>query len=350
MILIVAHHFAVHSEFNFSADALSPEKLYIQFIQMGGKIGVDIFVLISGYFMSKNYKFNPAKIFKFVGQCFFISVTMYIILLATGVIDFSFKGLIENVLPLTFNKWWFATCYFVLMIFSPFLNILIDNISKKSYTLLLCAMIILWCLFPTFIGKGFLMSNLTWFFCLYFIAGYIRKYADDIHIKKSISIISILVLTLLTYSSAIVFDIIGQKYSIVAENALHFFGEQQLPILLISFFTFMLFKDINIKPNKVINSIAATSFGVYLIHDNGIMHSFLWNTLAKNSEYSNTLLIIPHSIAVILIVYASCTILDMIRIKTIEPLYMKAVNALVPKIYLLIDKAEKNYNKKDEKC
>ena len=48
MILIIAHHFALFGAFGFSETAVSINKLWIQFIQIGGKIGVNIFILISG--------------------------------------------------------------------------------------------------------------------------------------------------------------------------------------------------------------------------------------------------------------------------------------------------------------
>ena len=348
MLLIVAHHFAVHSGFSFPADTLPPEKLYIQFIQMGGKIGVDIFVLISGYFMSTKSGFNPSKILKFVGQCFFISVVMYVALLASGIIDFSPIEMIKNVFPLTFNKWWFATCYFVLLILSPFINILIKNLSKKSYIKLLAVMMILWCLYPTFTTRSFYLNEFIWFVCLYFIAGYIRKYADDIHIKKSVSIAAIIILTILTYATAVTFDIIGLQHSIYADNALKFYDIQQLPILLLAFFTFMLFKEINIRHNKVVNTIAAASFGVYLIHDNGLIHEFLWKSLAHNDEYSQTMYIVPHSILVILLVYISCTAIDLLRLKLIEPLYVKLINKLVPKVYSIKNNFENKIHKKEQ--
>ena len=50
MFFIVAHHFAVHSGFDFPVNTISINRLWIQFIQIGGKIGVDIFVLISFVF------------------------------------------------------------------------------------------------------------------------------------------------------------------------------------------------------------------------------------------------------------------------------------------------------------
>ena len=55
MIMIVFHHFAVHGGFDFGA-SLSPTHFWYNFILMGGKIGVNVFVLISGYYLIDNDK------------------------------------------------------------------------------------------------------------------------------------------------------------------------------------------------------------------------------------------------------------------------------------------------------
>ena len=54
MFLIVTHHFAIHSGlplWNFSSsNALN--LIWSQWLCLGGKLGVDLFVLISGYFLA----------------------------------------------------------------------------------------------------------------------------------------------------------------------------------------------------------------------------------------------------------------------------------------------------------
>ena len=48
MVIIVMHHFAIHGGFAFSSETISINRLWVQFITMGGRLGVNIFVLISG--------------------------------------------------------------------------------------------------------------------------------------------------------------------------------------------------------------------------------------------------------------------------------------------------------------
>ncbi len=72
MLIIIAHHFAVHSGFEFSNDAVTVNRLWIQFIQIGGKTGVNVFVLISGYFLITSKTLKTSKAIKLWLQIFFI--------------------------------------------------------------------------------------------------------------------------------------------------------------------------------------------------------------------------------------------------------------------------------------
>lgn len=51
MILITAHHFAIWGFFKqVNVEAVNLNILWLQFLESLGKIGVDIFMLITGYF------------------------------------------------------------------------------------------------------------------------------------------------------------------------------------------------------------------------------------------------------------------------------------------------------------
>ncbi len=132
MILIVAHHVAVHSDFGFPTDLITFNKLWIQFIELGGKIGVNIFVLISGYFGVVARSIKPQKAIKLWLQIFTYSVVFFLISLKFLGEAFSLKTMIKDFLPITYSNWWFASTYFVLYLLSPFLNRFLNSLDKKD--------------------------------------------------------------------------------------------------------------------------------------------------------------------------------------------------------------------------
>lgn len=328
MVMITFHHFAVHGGFDWTATTGTIPYLWYNFIIMGGKVGVDVFVLISGYFLisSNESSFNAQKVFKLWGQVFFYSVVIYIIGLAAGICDFGIKSFIKAIFPITFSSWWFASTYFVLFIIHPFLNKLLCSLGKKAYQSLLLVLVILWSVIPTFTTSAYQSNSLLWFVTLYAIAGYIRIYGLNKKFTTRHYFLFYFVLSILTYLSSVIFTLMGTKWPVFAAHARYFYGQEKLPVLLISVSLFMIFATLTINYYKWINILASASFGVYLIHDSNVVRPVLWLDVFRNAQYQDSLFIIPYSIMVVVIVYMVCSILDLIRQKIFEQPYMLFVN------------------------
>ena len=101
MILIVINHYVVSSgvldlEFNIN-------RVILQLFGIGGKIGVTLFVLISGYFLIDS-KFKMRKLLKIILETLFYSVSIYFLLWAFQKQKFSIKGMIKVFLPITMGE------------------------------------------------------------------------------------------------------------------------------------------------------------------------------------------------------------------------------------------------------
>ncbi|MBQ5417783.1 MAG: acyltransferase family protein, partial [Oscillospiraceae bacterium] len=186
IIIIIAHHFAVHSGFDFSADTVSLNRLWIRFIRIGGKIGVNIFVLISGYFLVSAQSIKTSKILKLWGQVFFYSIVIFLVFSVSGLQPFSQQELIEHIAPVTYSRWWFASTYFVLYMLSPYINRLLRTFDRKQYISFLLLLMVLWSVIPTITGSLLQSDPLFWFVFLYSLAGYIKLFGikTDLSSKK----------------------------------------------------------------------------------------------------------------------------------------------------------------------
>ena len=326
MIMIIFHHFAVHGGFEFGV-SLSATHFWYNFIIMGGKVGVNIFVLISGYYLIDSNKetLNIIKIVKFVGQIWFYSVTIFIIGILTGIIDFRPQDIINTLFPITFSGWWFASTYFVLYLLHPYLNKLLHNISKGLYQKLLLLLVICWSIIPTFTSSYFQSNSLLWFFTLYAIAGYIKLYGANARFSAKHYFVMFLTSSILTYSTSVVIMVAGNKGMLLG-SITSFYGQEKLTVLLISLSLFMCFATLRMSYSKIINTLASATFGVYLIHDSNILRSFLWIDLFENAKYQESLFLIPYSIIVVTIVYIVCTLIDLLRINLIEKPCMKIID------------------------
>lgn len=322
MILIVAHHFAVHGDFSFSEVTVEFNKIWVQFLQMGGKIGVNIFVLISGFFLVKAQRIRLNKVLKFWFQVFTYSIILYLIFIFLGIIQFDSLELIKRIFPIIFSRWWFASTYFVLYILSPYFNCLLNSFNKNQYQAFLLLLTVIWSIIPTLTTMPFQSNALIWFFYLYALSGYIRLHypLENIDVKRYI--VFILFLLSLTFLTAVIFDYIGLVIPSFAQHSTYFFEMQKLPIVLISILIFLLFLKIDIGSQKIINVVSSATFGVYLIHDNTFVRDFLWITFFKNASFAQSIYLIPYSILVIILVYSVCTLIELMRIYLIEKQYM----------------------------
>lgn len=329
MVMIVGHHFAVHGwEGGFPYPSISVNRLWIQFIQMGGKIGVNVFVLISGYFLIVAPKIKISKVIKFWLQIAFYSFIIFALFVGTGLKSFSVIELVKHIFPVIMNQWWFASTYFVLYLLSPYINILLKNLNRRQYIIFLVLLGGCWCVIPTFTAQNFQSNSLAWFVYLYAIAGYIKLFGLKKNVTSKKWILLAIFFAFLTYVSVVTFDLLGMKVVFFGKNATFFYNMQSFPMLVISVSLFLGFRALNIGCNKFVNTISAATFGVYLIHEEPYVRDFLWSRVVKTTSYTTSKILILYSLVVIMLVFVVCTMIELLRIHVIEKHYMPGVMRL----------------------
>ena len=306
------HHYSVHGDFDLQ-NYFSANVYFVQCLGMFGKLGVNLFVLISGYFLCTS-KFNWKRLLRIELQVLFYSATIGILFFIFLPQKIGVKSLIKCFFPLLKSQYWFYTTYFVLVCLSPYINIFIKAAKKDDLQKLILCLSFLWVILP-FVPKfdALEYSNLVWFIFLYIIASYIRLYGEQINIKNSIVGIFALISFLLVILSVLCFDLLGLWNKMFFEKYNYFKPQNSLLIFACSVFTFLFFSKLKMKQNKFINLISSATFGVYLIHDNNFVRPFLWVDLFKNATYLDTSSIYLHAIINIVLVYVVCTVIDLLR-------------------------------------
>ena len=92
-----------------------------------GIISVDVFVLISGWFMIRPRVQNVTS---FIYQVVFIWAIGYLLMIVLGYANLSIKGIF---VCFAFTSWdWFIKAYLMLFILAPILNTFIQNSNEKT--------------------------------------------------------------------------------------------------------------------------------------------------------------------------------------------------------------------------
>lgn len=282
MLFIIVYHCLTHgvgSDYVFHIDqsASLSNILYSDFLLVFSSISVNLYVMISGYFLS-DLDFKMSRIIRTWVQVCFYSVMITVIMMIMGRIPLSIVTIGKSLFPLSTDTYWFVTQFIGLLILSPFLTMLARKMSYQQYICLLTGGAIL-CLaiIPDFpLGKRFHVAhgNSVWSFAyLYMIAGFIKHHIQTVPNMKLLW--SIFFMTLITMGYEFIY---GYHHGSVN---LYWFDYNSLPFIL-SILVFLLFRQLHIADSSnwiILAKIAPYSFGVYLIHDHLLVRGWLWNSL-----------------------------------------------------------------------
>ncbi len=326
MFLIVAHHYSIFSGFVFE-EAISINKIWVQILSIGGKFGVNCFVLISAYFLCKQSNFKWNKTFYLIFQVTIISLIIYFVAILIGVEKFTITSFISALFPILFNEWWFVSTYFVFLLICPLLSKFVEKIDKKFHFKIILLFTIMWCIIPTFTTSHFEGNDLIWFSYLFLIASYLRKYPiNKKNLNKPLILIAVVSYVLIILS-IICFDVLGSKFNIFKEYSLYFIGQNRLPMLVLSLAVFVIFCNMPKFSNKFINLLASATLGVYLFHECRL-RSVIWQDILRANLHSNFISIFLHSIASITIVFIVCSILSLMFNLIFDKILKKISNKL----------------------
>lgn len=156
---------------------------------------VPLFLLVTGFLSihKTQSKKNFIDVLKIYFLFLFMSFTSYGLLVVTNSIDLlPWKDVLKGILSFDLMAGWYIELYIGLALLIPFLNLLISNISKKEFQLLIITLLFVVAI-PSFINAnpdfhGIYLPNFwknIYPLIYYFIGAYIRLYHSDINIKNT---------------------------------------------------------------------------------------------------------------------------------------------------------------------
>lgn len=332
MLMIISHHYVVNSGITdlFRYDEISANTIFLELWGWGGKCGINCFILITGYFMCKQ-SFSWLKFLKLVLEVEFYSIGIYLILSLGGVTSFNFIELSKSVLILPRDiGHGFTGSFIALYLLIPYINMCINQMTKKQHSVLLIILLIIFTLIPTFLVTH-VYEYLGWYVTVYLIGSWIRLYPQEWMTNQKKVVVILVINYLLVVASILAMFYFGlQKHQIIQWDIYYFVSDSnKVFAVTMAVLLFCFFKNINIGCNKAINKIAATVFGVFLIHTSGdAMRHFLWNDLLKTPEFYHADSLYLHAFISALGVFSICSVIDMGRIMWIEKPILNALKSV----------------------
>lgn len=334
MLVIVAHHYVVNSGLSSAVcenTLLGVQDFFILLFGWGGKTGINCFMLITGYFMCTS-NITALKYGKLLGERYFYAILFFIIFLVSGYSAFSIKGFLKMLFPFWTVKDNFTGCFLLFYLFIPFLNKLIHALTEKEHLVITGLCLFIYTILPSFAKANVGYSYVTWFIVLYFISSYIRLYPKAIfeNAKRwgALTAGSLM----LSWMSVVTLAWIGSKYG--KAQIAYFFVSDSNKILAVStaVCAFLFFRNIRIKQSRIINTVAASTFGVLLIHANSdTMRQWLWKDVLNNVGWYHSPWLYLHAVASVVGIFAACTLIDMVRKRVFERPFLEWLDVLIKK-------------------
>ncbi len=347
MFLIVMHHYVTHGTTNFVYldPPLSVQNVFALFLGAFGRPAVGIFVLICGYFSIKS-EFKLPRFVSLIAQVLSYSVILLLVarFILPGGSAIGRDDILASIFPTGYGTYWFFTSYAVLLLLSPYINLLLLKLTQKQYKALILLVAVIWSVLPTLIGASFAGSDLAYFVSFYLIAAYFRLYPLKVNPSRHFALFGFWVFFIFASIASSSYLL---NYSGVFRKYITYFLEyNRLPGAMCAIELFLAMSQSKPFYSKWINGIASTTFGIYLIHDNFLIRPFLWGTLFNSAAYVNTPYYFVHFFVSVVIVFAGCALIDTLfwklsfgkLIRSLLDRYLEKAINLITSLYIRVEK------------
>lgn len=309
MLMIILNHYVEHGLDLENLNYPFGLNLVLSwFMKYGGKFGCFLFILITGYFMiHSSFKLN--KFILLILEIWFYSVAVYVVLAVGNMVPVSGKYIIKALLPVEGS--WFVKVYLLIYILTIFINPMVKSLSREKLLALICVLMTVMSVLPTLFAKDlFGFERVDYFVLTYIIGAYIRLYPCKLMDKKKVWG-SVFVVFYLTY---IVLCLSMYK---MGKDPLLFSKIFSFSVMGGAIALFLLFRNYHFY-NKQINYFASMMLGIYLLHDNIMLRSVLWENWFKVQGSFKYNWFFPYALGSALLILIIGGLIDFLRSRLVE--------------------------------
>lgn len=323
MLMIITAHMMFHGVLAEPVlNRFNETQFVAQLASIGGKVGVGIFVVVTGYFNVKKDKINFKSLGKLWGITFFYSTGLALLTYALGINEFKIAVFTKMLLPVITNQYWFVTYYMLLMFISPIINRLIMRLDKRIKIFLATIVMMVWFLLPTVSGlllnKMIIVPHPFIVFVLYYVIGAcIKLYGNSLVTSKKIYF-TVGAVSVVGYIMGVVYF---ERLAIMNQSKYVWWMASQLSdshspfVLGMTISLFCIFLNLNIGYVKEINVVSASVVSVYLIHEHNFIRPLLWHRIFEFSGLldKSFLSLILFTIVSVSMIFTLSFLIDRIR-------------------------------------
>jgi len=324
MGLIVLHHLLLHGGLVFAFPDFSASGMAVQLLNTVTRCAVNVYALISGYVMVRS-RFRPARLMGLWLQVVWTGVLGVVCLPLMGQ-AISAARLFEALTPVSHDYYWYFTCYAVVFLLSPFLNLLLASMNRKQTGMLIAALTALFSILPTLMLTDRFQLNggyhPVWLATLYLIGGAVRLHGFErlCGTGRALAAAAICVLAGWAFRlAALAAGWAGLEELLLAYTA---------PTMLLRAMALLcVFASLKLPAwlGRAASALSPLTFGVYLIHDHPLVREYLLKMKLAGLANLNPVLMLSGLFACWAGVYGLCLALEWMRFRLFAALKTAAL-------------------------
>lgn len=312
MLMVVTLHVLMGGVLE-SSSPLSLNYNIAHFMKIMCQCAVNCFALLSGYVGIKGkYKYANICILWLKVLVYTVGITGIFALIGSHSI--SLKTFIKACMPVFNGEYWYFIAYFALFLIMPVLNSATEKLTYKQHLILIGSWILFFSILPTlFMKDPFVLVDgysVWWLMILYMVGSFVAKYETKILVKRyywaMLYVVSVVI--------AFLFKVVVEYFSFTFISGNMLAGYTSPLMVSAAFGLLMFFKDMKMNDaiGKIIVTLAACTFGVYIIHRNGIFWDAFISGKTAELGTANVFVLIVIVLLRVLVIFSICGLVDFV--------------------------------------
>lgn len=295
------------------------------FLEMLSIAAVNIFILISGYFLV-DAKFKIRRLVELVLEAVFYGVFGFVVSLIFNIdigMDVDTYFVLQTVFPIHMDVFWFVTAYIVIYMLQPLISAGVKALTQKQFGTVLILLIVYESLFKSFLPVALTTDELgydfLWFLTMFLVGAYFKMYGFKHLTTSKKGILMYFGTVIILFAERVVLFYAVTKLGRLESINKSLLSYNNVFVLLEAVGIFAFFvnrKTMSERAGKIVCALSPMALGVYLCHEN-ICFRYQWQKWLGIYESLNdsTLVFVARIIGVVLLVYVCGTIIDYLRIQ-----------------------------------
>ena len=315
------------------------------FLYAVSSAGVNVFAMISGYLgVQRKFRLSSAVMHWLQVVFYTVLITLVALVLWPGTVGK--QELLNAVLPVTYQQYWYVTAYFGMLVFAPVLGCAVNGMSTKSLTACTIGVLLLLSGQQTALQYDIYGVNhgysALWLMAMYLTGGFLYRMEPNLpKCAGAVGILTAIVCFVMAWLLKMVVHANGLEAQISPTLLMRYTAPTMVLAACALLAVFVRIRWENAVAVRVVGALAQASFGVYLTHDHPFIREHVMSGRFVFLADMGAAAFVLYAVLCAVGVFAVCAGFDMVRAAMFRVLRIRNIVLYAEeKGIRLIDRAE----------